>query len=169
MLFAVQTTQRASRRSSGRAASVPFPDEHSWRHVCRFRRHHVGHGTRFRPWSHGVCERVTNAALCVYRPSFPVLRSGWFGAGVCRQSPAPLRRRPADVDSARHLVCYQAATEFNTGIHAGESLPTYIWNTLILGNHEMGLISQWVVTAPFVTAVAFSIGAWLAVRRPQPA
>ena len=64
---------------------------------------------------------------------------------------------------------YQASSEFNTGIHSGESLPNYIWNTLILGNHEMGLISQWVVTAPFVTAVAFSIGAWLAVRRAQPA
>ena len=64
---------------------------------------------------------------------------------------------------------YQASSEFNTGIHAGESLPTYIWNTLILGNHEMGLISQWVITAPFVTALAFSVGACLAVRRSQPA
>ena len=64
---------------------------------------------------------------------------------------------------------YQAATEFNSGIHTGESLSNYIWNTLVLGNYELGLISQWVITAPFVTSLAFSFGAWLAVRRPKPA
>jgi hypothetical protein len=63
---------------------------------------------------------------------------------------------------------YMAAHEFNTGIHKGEGLPSYLCDTLLLGHHEMGLISELVITAPFVTAVAFSIGAWLAVRRPQP-
>jgi len=64
---------------------------------------------------------------------------------------------------------YQAAHDFNSGIHTGESLSNYIWNTLVLGNHELGLISQLVITAPFVTSLAFSFGAWLAARRPPPA
>ena len=61
---------------------------------------------------------------------------------------------------------YGAAGDLSGGIHKGESLSGYIWNTLILGNHELALISQWVVGAPVLTSLAYSFGAWIAIRRP---
>jgi hypothetical protein len=33
----------------------------------------------------------------------------------------------------------------------GESVSGYIWNTLILGNHELALISQWMIGVPVLT------------------
>ena len=44
---------------------------------------------------------------------------------------------------------YAAARDLSTGIHKEESALGYIWNTLILGNHELALISQWTIGAPF--------------------
>jgi hypothetical protein len=43
----------------------------------------------------------------------------------------------------------------------GESVSGYIWNTLILGNHELALISQWMIGVPVLTSLAYSFGAWL--------
>ena len=60
---------------------------------------------------------------------------------------------------------YEGARDLSSGIHKGDSLLGYIWNTLILGNHELGMISQWVIGAPFVTSLAYSFGAWLALFR----
>jgi hypothetical protein len=64
-------------------------------------------------------------------------------------------------------ACYAAMSELSGGIHKWESGLTYIWNTLILGNHELALISQWTIGAPFVGSVAYSFGAWLAIRRAR--
>ena len=64
---------------------------------------------------------------------------------------------------------YAAARDFSSGIHHGESVWGYIWNTLILGNHELALVSQWVIGVPLLSALAYSFGASLAIRRPQPA
>lgn len=63
---------------------------------------------------------------------------------------------------------YAAARDLSSGIRHGESVLGYIWNTLILGNHELALISQWVIGAPALTSLAYSFGAWLAIRRPPP-
>ena len=59
---------------------------------------------------------------------------------------------------------YDAAVDLSSGIHKGESLLGYIWNTLILGNHELALISQWMIGVPILTSLAYSLGAWLAIR-----
>jgi len=64
---------------------------------------------------------------------------------------------------------YWAADDLSSGIHKGESTLGYIWNTLIVGNHELALLSQWMVAAPVLTSLAFSFGAWLAIRRAPPA
>ena len=64
---------------------------------------------------------------------------------------------------------YAVARDLSSGIHQGESVLGYIWNTLILGNHELALISQWMIAAPIFTSLAYSFGAWLAIRRPPPA
>ena len=58
------------------------------------------------------------------------------------------------------------ARHLSSGIHKGDPLLGYIWNTLVLGNHELGMISQWVVGDPILTSLAYSFGAWLAIRRP---
>ena len=63
---------------------------------------------------------------------------------------------------------YAAAGDLSSGIHKGESVLGYIWNTSILGNRELALISQWVIGAPALTSLAYSFGAWLAIRRPPP-
>ena len=63
---------------------------------------------------------------------------------------------------------YVAARDISSGIHRGESVSDYIWNTLILANHELALISQWMIGAPFFSSVAYSFGAWLAIRRLPP-
>jgi len=64
------------------------------------------------------------------------------------------------------IWAYCSATrDLSSGIHTGESVLGYIWNTLILGNHELALISQWTIGAPFFGSVAYSFGAWLAIRR----
>ena len=60
---------------------------------------------------------------------------------------------------------YLANRDLSSGIHEGESTLGYIWNTLILGNHEYGLISQSMIGGPFFGSVAYSFGAWLAIRR----
>lgn len=60
---------------------------------------------------------------------------------------------------------YAAATDLSSGIHEGETITAYIWNTLILGNHELALISQCVIAVPLVTSLAYSVGAALAMRR----
>ena|SRR5215472_7639738 len=61
-----------------------------------------------------------------------------------------------------------AAGDLSSGIHNGENVLGYVWNTLILGNHELALTSQWIIGAPFLTSVSYSFGAWLALRRaPQ--
>jgi hypothetical protein len=62
---------------------------------------------------------------------------------------------------------YTATRDLSSGIHEGESVLGYIWNTLILGNHELALISQWMIGAPFFGSVAYSFGAWLAIRRTR--
>jgi hypothetical protein len=64
---------------------------------------------------------------------------------------------------------YWAASDLSSGIHKGDSLSGYIWNTLVLGNHELALISQMAIGAPVLTSLAYSFGAWLAIRRPLPA
>lgn len=64
---------------------------------------------------------------------------------------------------------YAAAADLSSGIHRGESVLDYAWNTLLLANHELALISQWMIGAPFFSSVAYSLGAWLATRRPPPA
>ena len=61
------------------------------------------------------------------------------------------------------------ARDLSSGIHHGEDVLGYIWSTLILGNHELALISQWMIGAPVLTALAYSVGAWVALRRPRPA
>jgi len=63
---------------------------------------------------------------------------------------------------------YAAARDLGSGIHQGENVLGYVWNTLILGNHELALISQWIIGAPVLTSLFYSFGAWLAIRRaPQ--
>lgn len=64
-------------------------------------------------------------------------------------------------------ACCAAMRDLSDGIHKGESVLAYIWNTLILGNHELALISQWMIAAPFIGSVAYSFGAWLAIRRTR--
>jgi hypothetical protein len=61
------------------------------------------------------------------------------------------------------------AGDLSSGIHKGGSLSVYIWDTLILGNHEQALISQLAIGAPALTSLAYSVGAWLAIRCPRPA
>lgn len=61
------------------------------------------------------------------------------------------------------------ARDLSGGIHHGEGVLGYLWNALILGNHELALISQWMIGAPVLTALAYSVGAWVALRRPRPA
>ena len=63
-----------------------------------------------------------------------------------------------DVDSTIWSV-YMGARDLSSGIHKGDSLLGYFWNTLVLGNHELGMISQWVVGAPVLTSLADSFGA----------
>ena len=63
-------------------------------------------------------------------------------------------------------VC-AATRDLGSGLHHGESVLGYIWNTLILGNHELALISQWMIGAPVLTALAYSFGAWVTVRRAR--
>jgi hypothetical protein len=53
------------------------------------------------------------------------------------------------------------AVDLSSGIHKGASVSGYIWNTLILGNHELALISQWMIGVPVLTSLAYSFGAWL--------
>lgn len=60
---------------------------------------------------------------------------------------------------------YEATGDLGSGIHKGDSVLGYIWNTLILGNHELALISQWIIGAPVLTSLAYSFGAWFAIRR----
>jgi hypothetical protein len=62
---------------------------------------------------------------------------------------------------------YAATRDLSSGIHEGDSVLGYIWNTLILGNHELALISQWMIGAPFFGSLAYSFGAWLAIRRTR--
>jgi hypothetical protein len=64
---------------------------------------------------------------------------------------------------------FAAAVDLSGGIHKGDSVLGYIWNTLILGNHELALLSQWFIGTPVVTSLAYSFGAWLAIRRASPA
>lgn len=64
---------------------------------------------------------------------------------------------------------YAAAADLSSGIHRGESVFDYAWNTLILAHHELAYISQWGIGAPFFSSVAYSFGAWLAIRRSPPA
>jgi hypothetical protein len=64
---------------------------------------------------------------------------------------------------------YEVALDMGSGIHHGESVWDYIWNILIFANRELAYIGQWVIGAPFFSAVAYSFGAWLAIRRPPPA
>lgn len=64
---------------------------------------------------------------------------------------------------------YAAQGDLRGGIHQGDNVLGYIWNTLILGNHELALISQWIIGAPLLTSLAYSFGAWLAIRRALPA
>jgi hypothetical protein len=61
-----------------------------------------------------------------------------------------------------------AAVDLSSGIHHGENVLGYIWNTLILGNHELALISQWMIGVPVITSLAYSLGAWLAIRNSAP-
>ena len=61
-----------------------------------------------------------------------------------------------------------AAVDLSSGIHNQDSVLGYIWNTLILGNHEMALISQWMIAVPVITSLAYSFGAWLAIRHSAP-
>ena len=56
---------------------------------------------------------------------------------------------------------YAAAADLSSGIHRGESVFDYAWNTLILAHHELAYISQWGIGAPFFSSVAYSFGAWL--------
>lgn len=63
---------------------------------------------------------------------------------------------------------YGVASDLSSGIHQHESVLDYIWNILIFPNRELAYIGQWVIGAPFFSAVAYSFGAWLAIRRPPP-
>ena len=63
---------------------------------------------------------------------------------------------------------YAAAIDLSGGLHEGESVLGYLWNTLLLGNHELALLSQWLIAAPVLTALAYSFGARLAILRPRP-
>jgi hypothetical protein len=64
---------------------------------------------------------------------------------------------------------YGVAGDLSSGIHHGESVLDYIWNVLILPHRELAYVAQWVIGAPFFSAVAYSFGAWLGIRRPPPA
>lgn len=48
---------------------------------------------------------------------------------------------------------------------SGEAVLSYLWNDVILGNAEGGMIAQLVAGAPFLFSLAYSFGAWLALRR----
>ncbi len=61
-----------------------------------------------------------------------------------------------------------AAVDLSSGIHNQDSVLGYIWNTLILGNPEGALLSQWMIGVPVITSLAYSFGAWLAIRNSTP-
>jgi hypothetical protein len=63
---------------------------------------------------------------------------------------------------------YWATVDLSSGIHIGDSVLGYIWNTLILGNRELALISQWMIGVPVITSLAYSFGAWLDIRNSTP-
>ena len=64
-------------------------------------------------------------------------------------------------------ACCVATRDLSSGVHEGESVLGYIWNTLIRGDHEYALVSQLLIGAPFFGSVAYSFGAWLAIRRTR--
>lgn len=64
---------------------------------------------------------------------------------------------------------FAAAGDFGNKMLHQESLSDYVWNTLILGNHEYALLSQWAIVAPAVTGLAYSLAASLAIERQPPA
>lgn len=84
------------------------------------------------------------------------------------------RRRYSKADLGAWILpmiwsVFAATGDFSSSTHQGDSLLGYVWNTLILGNHAFALLSQWIIGAPLLSAVAYSFGASFAIRRPPPA